>query len=211
MNTEVFVPNCEIRDQQKSVFTFPPCLRTRPLTRNKKSLIESYRSDRDVASQLGRALGFRLSGSFEPALISRVLNSLVDRHRALRTVYSVQDCVAHELAQPYCVHQLLDATSWTDKYFEDQLQQSRKLRFDLESGPLFRALVFRRALREYVIVLCAHEIVADTASFEILFNDFRRILSECAIGRNAMSPSMFSGCSSQSMEDDTDPGTGSSE
>ena len=120
----------------------------------------------------------RLTGRLEEAVFERAFALLLQRHPALRTVIAVEDgepvqrvlpempshlCPAQDLSQmpaPEC-----------ENWLERRLAALAAQPFDLTAGPLWRAQVFRLAPGEHVIFFMAHQIVWDSASFDLFCRD----------------------------------------
>src|SRR4029434_10980480 len=65
----------------------------------------------------------------------------------------------------------VDASLWDDDALAARLRAEVHLPFDLEHGPLLRALLFSRADEEQVLLVVAHHIVIDFWSLTILMRE----------------------------------------
>ncbi|MCU0643018.1 MAG: amino acid adenylation domain-containing protein [bacterium] len=111
---------------------------------------------------------------------------IVARHAALRTTFLTRD--GEPMQQ---VHESMDfefkvadATSWSESYLNQHLNQEALRPFDLEHGPLFRVIVLRRSIKNYVVLFNYHHIISDLWSLAILINEIG-ILYDALKSKNA--------------------------
>ncbi|MBL9152512.1 MAG: amino acid adenylation domain-containing protein, partial [Verrucomicrobiales bacterium] len=106
------------------------------------------------------------------------LQDLVDRHDALRAVYpadgdgfTIQPRMVADLT-------LLDGSAET---VEEAIDRERRTPFDLENGPLFRAVLVKTGDAEQVLILNAHHLACDGWSYNVLLKE----LGDCYTARCA--------------------------
>ncbi|MBK9470577.1 MAG: amino acid adenylation domain-containing protein [Gammaproteobacteria bacterium] len=127
------------------------------------------------------AVALRLDGQLDVALLQEALNRVVARHEALRTTVAVEQ----EHAVQW-VHPVIDAgigvevlepapPSEHEAAVRRRLEQEALRPFDLERGPLLRALLLRLAATKHVLLLTMHHIIGDGWSRGVL----NRELSVC--------------------------------
>jgi aspartate racemase len=126
-------------------------------------------------------IALRLSGGLDVPALERALATIVARHEALRTTFTmVEDepvqVVAPELqlVLPVADRSAIPATEW-EAEIRRQIQEEVRRPFDLERGPLLRARLLRLAPAEHALILVVHHIVFDGWSAGVL----SRELSEC--------------------------------
>ncbi|KAF9368819.1 hypothetical protein CPB97_004219, partial [Podila verticillata] len=132
-------------------------------------------------------VAIRLHGTLDKDAFQKALNSLFVRHEALRTVFVSTN------GQPEV--QLLPANSgWTLAYHDlgaekdkeavlEQLTvQEASMAFDLEKGPLVRALLIQVAEKEHVLLFTMHHIIVDGWSLGVLFRDLSELYAVCCTG-----------------------------
>ncbi|MET8178288.1 non-ribosomal peptide synthase/polyketide synthase [Streptomyces sp. NPDC005336] len=121
------------------------------------------------------AVALRLTGALDPAALSRALDTLVERHEALRTVFEDGDGQPSQVVLPAAPLPLpvadLDGAQDGRKALERRLQAEYSRPFDLRTGPLLRALLIRVADAEHVLLLTAHHIVTDGWSMGVLVDE----------------------------------------
>lgn len=124
-----------------------------------------------VAYNIASAL--RIKTKPDEIALRSAFQSLVERHATLRTTFSAVQGRAmqhvHEGAK--ASFEIVDATRWNDAMLAERLRDEAHLPFDLEHGPLLRALLFSRAEVEQVLLVVAHHIVIDFWSLAILMRE----------------------------------------
>ncbi len=117
---------------------------------------------------------FRIEGVLDPELLERSLNGVVSRHESLRTTFVSQDGmpyqkVVDDLTVELPVHDLTqrpEEEAWEAAM--DGCREDAAKPFDLETGPLLRALLFRVAEKLWVLYLNVHHIANDQWSMGVL-------------------------------------------
>ncbi|MEU0517764.1 condensation domain-containing protein [Streptosporangium sp. NPDC006007] len=116
---------------------------------------------------------YRLRGPLDRAALATALRAVVAGHEALRTRYGLAG------GEPY---QVVDAPgrspfAWTDLTGETDPERSAaefvEPPFDLIAGPLFRARLIGLSADDHVLLLTAHEGVADNWSMLLVERDLR--------------------------------------
>ncbi|MBA1231550.1 amino acid adenylation domain-containing protein [Pseudomonas viridiflava] len=140
--------------------------------------------------------GLRLHGTLNETALTRAFDYLIERHEVLRTVFQT-DC-----DQPLQVvlHDLHVALERIDLSALDAEQRTAELAlqvttvtarpFDLRSGPLLRAHLFRLAGDEHVLVVCMHHIVSDGWSMEVMIQEFVHAYQAYSEGREPSLPAL---------------------
>ncbi|MBB5954030.1 amino acid adenylation domain-containing protein/non-ribosomal peptide synthase protein (TIGR01720 family) [Saccharothrix tamanrassetensis] len=119
-------------------------------------------------TEYNSALALRLRGDLDVARLTGVLRDLVHRHESLRTTFSQVD------GQPVqVVHEdlHLDVPLIDTIDLDGTLRAEVERPFDLEHGPLFRALLVRVASDDHVLLLTSHHIVVDGWSLGVLVEE----------------------------------------
>ena len=107
--------------------------------------------------------------SFEPLLIQRIIDLVVERHEILRTTLKVVDGILKQLIHApgnfpvaYTWFDLTKSTK-ADKpaRYQEILGRSMRTSFDFETGPLFRVLVFGLEPDHYSIHFIFHHVISD--------------------------------------------------
>ncbi|WP_186137753.1 non-ribosomal peptide synthetase, partial [Burkholderia gladioli] len=133
-------------------------------------------------------LALRLQGRLDTAAWQRALDTLLDRHEALRSVFvAVQGQPQVRLlpvgtALPVTHHDLRDAPD-AQQLLQAISAQEAHTPFDLEHGPLIRARLVRLSEDEHAFLLTQHHIVSDGWSFDVLFSELQALYRACLDGR----------------------------
>ena len=119
-------------------------------------------------------LALRLEGALDPAALQRALAALVARHEVLRTTFTTIDgrpvqVIRASLDLPLPLTVLDEGTrSNQEAALASELAQGARRSFDLATGPLVRARLFRLGGREHVLALTMHHIVSDAWSRAVM-------------------------------------------
>ncbi|HEU5108069.1 MAG TPA: condensation domain-containing protein, partial [Micromonosporaceae bacterium] len=119
----------------------------------------------------------RLRGPLDVAALRHALNQVVARHEALRTSFPTRDGrpvqhVTADLRLPLPVTDLsaLDPAA-RDRALAHALADDTTRPFDLTTGPLLRAELYRLDTDDHVLVLVMHHIVSDGWSMTVFFDE----------------------------------------
>jgi amino acid adenylation domain-containing protein len=127
-----------------------------------------------------------IGGPLRPEALRLALESLTDRHEALRTTFREVDerpaqIVAPHLAVPLPLVDLtaLPETGWGARGEElERIVRDEVLRpFDLAAGPLLRALLVRQAAESHIVLLNLHHVVCDGWSMGVLVREVAALYS----------------------------------
>ncbi|HEU4883963.1 MAG TPA: condensation domain-containing protein, partial [Longimicrobium sp.] len=119
----------------------------------------------------------RLRGSLDAAALERALGELARRHESLRTTFRPVEQGAVQVVHPAAPARLpvLDLAGLAPQAREDEarrlVREEAERPFDLERGPLLRAMLVRLADDEHVLLLAMHHIVSDGWSMGVLFRE----------------------------------------
>jgi fengycin family lipopeptide synthetase D len=153
-------------------------------TPGQESIWRHWRREPDTAAY---NVGFnaRIAGHVDEVALARALDALADRHPALRTRFPGPGegvVVEPRVLLPLIRH---DVSVAADPQQEASRLATAELRapFDLESGPLARAVLVRCGVQEHVLGLTVHHIVADGWTLSVLQRDLAALYGELAAGR----------------------------
>jgi hypothetical protein len=127
----------------------------------------------------------RLRGQVDIAALEWSLNEIVRRHESLRTTFGSHAGRPYQVVHESCPLELevadlseLDATAAGEQAHRLATAEAHKP-FDLEQGPLIRAILIRLAAAEQILVLNFHHLVTDGWSMGV----FTRELDQLYAGR----------------------------
>jgi natural product biosynthesis luciferase-like monooxygenase protein/amino acid adenylation domain-containing protein len=137
----------------------------------------------------------RMRGELNVNALQQSLNELVRRHSALRTVFVERDGSPVQRVQPATRVELPHAAlSSAGADAEIQLRavlETEAARpFDLEHGPLFRALLVAVSASEHVLMLTMHHIVSDGWSRGVLYRELSALYASYSAGHNPTLPEL---------------------
>ena len=132
-----------------------------------------------------------LAGRLDLAALTMTLQRVTERHEALRTTFTLSGeepvqrlgaiAAAPDLRLP-----LVDLSALAEKLRRgeaDRIAVAEGRRpFDLQSGPLMRALLVRLAADEHILAVCFHHIIADGWSFGVLLREIAALYPPLAAG-----------------------------
>ncbi|HEU5227014.1 MAG TPA: amino acid adenylation domain-containing protein, partial [Ktedonobacteraceae bacterium] len=123
----------------------------------------------------------RLRGHLQVQALHKSLNLLIERHESLRTTFSSSDgvpfqCIHRALPPSWCQQDLIGHPRTEREYLAQQLLQEEWQRpFNLEEGPLMRALLVRLDEQEYLLSLTLHHMISDAWSNNVLIKEVARL------------------------------------
>ena len=133
--------------------------------------------------------GLRLHGMLNETALTRAFDHLIERHEVLRTVFQTDGDQPLQVVlndQHVALERIdLSALDSEQRDAELALQVATVTAqpFDLRSGPLLRAHLFRLASDEHVLVVCMHHIVSDGWSMDVMIKEFVHAYQAYSEGR----------------------------
>ncbi|TDV43067.1 non-ribosomal peptide synthetase, partial [Actinophytocola oryzae] len=127
-------------------------------------------------------LVLRLAGELDPDALKAALADVVDRHEALRTVYTEVDGVPMQRIRPAGGGVEMSIAEVAADGVSDAVADVVWHPFDLAAGPPLRASLVRATADECVLVLVLHHIAGDGWSLAPLLRDLSRAYAARAVG-----------------------------
>ena len=134
----------------------------------------------------------RLTGSLNPSILRRALNTIVMRHEVLRSRYPIIDGVIQPVIESDLTLNMpmIDLTDMAPDYREDEVQRiarsDARQRYDLSKGPLIRAKLIKCAEDDHVLLMPKHHMIFDGQSGGILYREIAALYG--AFSREEPSP-----------------------
>ena len=130
----------------------------------------------NTAYHVGGGLGF--SGPLDVAALQAAMQSLAERHDALRTVFASgpeglpeQRILEHvRIDIPFADLSVLDAAEREFRY-DEAVARVCRTPFDLTAGPLLRCALLKMAEGEHQLLLMMHHIISDAWSVQLMLDD----------------------------------------
>ncbi|SER01822.1 Phosphopantetheine attachment site [Lentzea xinjiangensis] len=142
------------------------------------------RSSARYPARYSMVFAFRYRGDLVVPALERALNQVVARHGALRTTFAEPDGRLLQTVADDLVVRLV-AEDVPERALRERLTLEEERGFDLERGPLFRAVLLRQAERDHVLVLAVHHAVFDGRSLDVLMDELREFYAAEVGGRAA--------------------------
>ena len=115
-----------------------------------------------------------IGGDLDVPALERAVQALVDRNGILRTTYGIRDGQPVQRVHRSWRVRMTRYDLGSDEYeLEDWLRRESNRPFDLETGPVFRAILLRRGRQEHVLILVMHHIAVDFWSIDLLLDELR--------------------------------------
>ncbi|MEU9232411.1 amino acid adenylation domain-containing protein [Streptomyces subrutilus] len=131
---------------------------------------------------------FRFAGPVDPELLRRALAGVVERHAALRTTFELGEEGPRQVVHP-AVELPFSVLETTGEAVDGLLAEAALVPFDLETGPLVRAHLYRTGGTSTLLLLC-HHIVWDEGSLPVLEAELAALYEALAAGRPADLPEL---------------------
>ncbi|MEW9532186.1 amino acid adenylation domain-containing protein [Microbispora sp. NPDC049125] len=136
-------------------------------------------------------IGLRLTGPLDTGALTVALDTLVDRHEILRTVYEGDGNEPRQIVlDPGPAP--LDVVDLRELPVDEREARAREItsraaveRFDLESGPVHRTTLVRLGDEEHVLLFACHHIACDGWSVGIIVDELTAVYAAVREGRPA--------------------------
>jgi len=129
----------------------------------------------------------RLDGALDTAALRSALTALAERHETLRTSFRGGERVLQALIHPAAPVPLreFDLSGEADPQARglELLHEQARERFDLDSGPLMRAVLVRLGAESHILMLTLHHVVTDLASQDVLVRELAELYAAVREGR----------------------------
>ncbi|MDQ2871268.1 MAG: amino acid adenylation domain-containing protein [Acidobacteriota bacterium] len=150
------------------------------------------------SARYNAAVAFQLNGALDVETLRASIDAMVERHESLRTRFEVRaerpvQTIDPAGAWPVSVVDLESAPdALRDAARRRWIQEEAERPFDLERGPLARAILLRSSPTEHVLLVTLHHIISDGWSMEVLLRDLAKEYEARLHGRSAsLSPLRF--------------------
>ncbi len=147
----------------------------------------------DATLAYNESISLRLRGALDPARLQAAMQSLADRHDALRATLGADGQYLFIADRLTLTVPLATVDAVTSAQRVDAIRQIAQEQvntpFDLERGPLLRAQIVQFDPAESVLILTAHHIICDGWSFGVLVNELAQL---CAAADGADQTSITS-------------------
>ena len=145
---------------------------------------------------LNMPYGYRIKGSLDVTVLRRSLEEIVNRHEALRTVFTEIDGRLVQIVdkKPRVKLRVTDLSrlpgSRREKQATQLSRQDASAGFDLEKGPLLRTKLIRLTENEHILLVTMHHIIGDQWSMGVFRSDLAAIYNAFSSGRASPLPEL---------------------
>jgi len=139
---------------------------------------------------------FRLQGVLDEDALQKSLNEIIRRHEILRTTFKAVDGKPVQLIKPDAsiVFKNIDLSQEPKHVRAERalnvVVSEVKNQFDLENGPLVRALLIRLNKDEHILTLPIHHIISDGWSFGVLMQELSKLYDACCMRQTKRLPGL---------------------
>jgi amino acid adenylation domain-containing protein len=133
-------------------------------------------------------LPLRLEGALDVSALERALGEIVRRHGVLRTTFVEVAGTPLQVVAPFAGFTLPVEKVPGAGAAEREAAALRRMQaewprpFDLETGPLFRALLLALGDEDHLLLLCMHHAVGDEWSTEVLLGELAALYAAYRVG-----------------------------
>ena len=117
-------------------------------------------------------VGLNLKGNFNIDKAEKVFKQIIDRHESLRTIFTFEDGTVYQNIQKEIDFKIdyMDKCSETDECIRKFIRP-----FDLQNGPLMRALIIKEKEDSYIMVIDMHHIISDGTTIGNIIDEFCKL------------------------------------
>ena len=138
------------------------------------------------------AEAYRLEGDLDVSALERALQAVVQRHEVLRTTFFLQEGEPRQRALttplPVLTREDLSGRPDAESAARMRCERDRTERFDLERGPLLRALLLRLGPQHHVLSFSLHHIAFDAWSTRVLIREVLALYEAFVAGQPSPLP-----------------------
>ncbi len=126
-------------------------------------------------------LAYRIDGPIDAGALEQALQTLVDRHEILRTVYPMSpdgpvQAITERLRLP------LQRAALKDDAIDSRVHEDAAYRFDLEREPPIRCVLYSLAADRHLLTLTFHHVAVDGWSIRLLIDELTQLYSHNITG-----------------------------
>ncbi len=129
----------------------------------------------DTGTAYNRGTALRLQGTLQVDRLEQALTDLLARHETLRSRYPGEEGVpTARIAAPGKVTLPVEDVSASERPLDAAVARAAEVvdqPYDLETGPLFRARLYRLGVDDHLLLLANHEIIADGLAWNTVLVD----------------------------------------
>ncbi len=171
-------------------------VRRAPITESQLEILLAAKLSDEASCAFNESFTLKLRGELDLQVLGKALNSVIERHDALRASFSEDNQhqeFANELALNLAIDDLsklseVSRCSWIEKIDKDEARGP----FDLSHGPLVRARLVKLSEREHYLIFTSHHSVCDGWSTNVILDELSTLYSAMRDGRSGDLPAAMS-------------------
>jgi amino acid adenylation domain-containing protein len=154
-----------------------------PLSENQKSLL-SLQLRSPQSNDYNTAFRIRIHGPVDRMVLQQSLDTILDRHSVLRATYHIDGEGSWLTEHPSVDCELRVVEEADDTARLEQLASAVTAEpFDLETGPILRAVLFLQPTGEHLLLIVVHHIAFDYWSSAVLLREIATVYQDLSTGR----------------------------
>ena len=141
-------------------------------------------------------IAFAIEGELEIPILEKSLQTIINRHEILRTIFSTVDGKPAQIIAPHLRFTLpqVDLRTITEEAQQAEIERLTKLEsrtpFDLHSGPLLRTKLLNVHDQKHVLIVTMHHIISDGWSFSVFLNELSTLYEAEVCRRDPRLPTL---------------------
>lgn len=158
-------------------------IETVPLSAQQEAFLQWMRGSSQLRNPAPVCVALRIRDKFSACVFEQVLQQLTLRHEALRMVFPAQHGGNRgeilELSPPEVRCYVAEGMDLVQRvaFAQDLAYREREREFDLEHGPLLRAVVIELAPDNQVLLLAFHHLIFDGWSMDVMLRELATVYS----------------------------------
>ncbi|WAK02503.1 amino acid adenylation domain-containing protein [Methylobacter sp. YRD-M1] len=159
-----------------------------PLSLGQRAIWTDCRTEPDSAVY-NIPIALRIRSAIDSVALDSALRDLIERHGQLHAGFRLGDAMMPVQMRVQLPESLLErVVCRTGQEREQRISAAVWRPFDLERGPLLRAMLLSTAGDDHVLLFCAHHIAADFRSMTILLDELKQLYAARSAGLRADLP-----------------------
>ncbi len=162
-------------------FAAPELTSAVPSTEPQREIWTASHIGPEASLAFNESVSLHMRGSLDLEALEGSLTEVARRHESLRATFSSDGLSFLVAADADLKVRLVDLSSLPARRQEEErgrvLAEEVETPFDLEHGPLFRALILKLGSEEHLAVLTGHHIIVDGWSWAVLVQDWAKLYS----------------------------------
>ncbi|HEX7518206.1 MAG TPA: amino acid adenylation domain-containing protein [Chthoniobacterales bacterium] len=158
-----------------------------PLTESQQEVWLVCQQNPTASSACNETWTLQLDGSLDLAALRQAIQTIVDRHDALRSIFSATDETVTVAPTLLLEVPFTDLSTLPDQEREARFSAMRAAEgsrvFDLTSGPMLAAQIVKLGAEKYALIFNAHHLACDGWSCDIFLHELATIYSALREGR----------------------------